>query len=99
SSVISNAAAERDWFDQLALLLLRKATGKQMVGAISNGDEQRADSQRCEAYYFIGEKLLLDKKRDEAEPFFRQALESKSVHLSAYRGAQFALGEFGSKTQ
>jgi len=31
--------------------------------------------------------------------FFRQALESKSVHLSAYRGAQFALGEFGPKAE
>lgn len=99
AETIAKSAANRDWFDQLVLLLLGKANDNDVLAAISGGDEQRADAQHCEAYYFIGEKLLLDDKRADAEPFFRQALDSKSVHLSAYRGAQFALGEFGAKPQ
>lgn len=99
ADVISKRAAERDWFDLLTLVVLGKVTDNDALAAVSGGDEQQADAQRCEAFYFIGETLLLADKRADAEPFFRQALESKSVHLSAYRGAQFALGEFGPKAE
>lgn len=94
AAVIAKPAAERDWFDLLTLLVLDKVTDNDVLSAISGGDEQAADAQRCEAFYFIGQRLLLAEKSEDSEPFFRQALESQSVHLSAYRGAQFALGEF-----
>lgn len=97
ADVIAKPAAERDWFDLLTLLVLEKVTDNDVLSAISGGDEQAADAQKCEAFYFIGQRLLLEEKPEDAEPFFRQALESESVHLSAYRGAQFAVGEFADR--
>ena len=79
----------------LTLLVLGKVTDNETLSAISGADEQAADAQRCEAMYFIGQRRLADNQPEEAELFFRQALESKAPHLSAYRGAQFALGDFG----
>lgn len=95
AEVIAKPAEQRDWFDLLTLLVLGKVSDNDALATITEGDESAADAQRCEAFYFIGQRLLLEEKREEAEPFFRQALESKSIHLSAFRGAQFALGEFG----
>lgn len=94
AELIAKPATERDWFDVLTLLVLGKATDNEALSAVSSADEQATDAQRCEAFYFIGQRRLFEDKPDEAELFFRQALESKSQHLSAYRGAQFALGEF-----
>ncbi|MBL8851091.1 MAG: tetratricopeptide repeat protein [Planctomycetaceae bacterium] len=95
ADVIAKPADQRDWFDLLTLLVLGKVTDNDALATVSEGDEQAADAQKCEAFYFIGQRLLFEEKPEEAEPFFRQALESKSLHLSAFRGAQFALGEFG----
>ncbi|MEX0585574.1 MAG: tetratricopeptide repeat protein, partial [Pirellulales bacterium] len=99
ADVVAKPATERDWFDVLTLLMLGKVTDNDVLSAISGGNEQAADAQKCEAFYFIGQRLLADDKPEEAELFFRQALESKSLHLSAYRGAQFALGEFGPQSE
>jgi tetratricopeptide (TPR) repeat protein len=96
---IARPAAERDWFDVLTLLVLGKLTDNDALSAISGGDEQAARAQQCEAFYFIGQRRLFDGQREEAEPFFRQALDSNLPHLSAYRGAQFAVGEFGAPTE
>jgi len=98
ADLIAKPADQRDWFDLLTLLVLGKVTDNEVLATVSGGDEQAADAQQCEAFYFIGQRLLFEEKPEEAEPFFRQALESKSVHLSAFRGAQFAVGEFGPKT-
>jgi len=99
ADVIATPAAEQDWFDRLTLLILGKVNENEVLSSISGGDEQTADAQKCEGFYFIGRRLLDEEKPEEAEPFFRQALESKSVHLSAYRGSQFAIGEFGAPPQ
>lgn len=99
AGLVEKPAADREWFDVLTLLVLGKVTDNETLSAISEGDEQAANAQRCEAMYFIGQRRLADDQPEEAELFFRQALESKAPHLSAYRGAQFALGDFSVTTE
>lgn len=94
AGAIAKPASERDWFDLLTLLVLGKVSDNDVLAAISAGNALQEKAQQCEAFYFIGQRWLLDGKPEEAEPYFRQALESNARHLSAYRGAQFALGEF-----
>lgn len=93
--IVEKPQAERTWYDMLTLLLLEKVSDNDVLSVISGADPQREDGQKCEAFYFIGQRWLLDGKEEDARTYFRQALESKSQHLSAYRGAQFALNDFG----
>lgn len=95
NSIIAKSNDERTWYDVLTLLLLGKINDNDVLSAISGADPRQEDGQKCEAFYFIGQRWLLEGKAEDAQTYFRQALESKSKHLSAYRGAQFAVGDFG----
>ncbi len=39
------------------------------------------DERRCEAYYYIGERMLSDGKADEANDWFKKCLETEIVHF------------------
>lgn len=93
--IVEKPQAERTWYDMLTLLLLDKVNDNDVLSVISGADPQQEDGQKCEAFYFIGQRWQLDGKEEDARTYFQQALESKSQHLSAYRGAQFALDDFG----
>jgi Tfp pilus assembly protein PilF len=95
AAIVAKPNDQRTWYDVLTLLLLGKVNDNDVLSAISGADPRQEDGQKCEAFYFIGQRWLLEGKEEDAQTYFRQALESKSKHLSAYRGAQFALGDFG----
>jgi Tfp pilus assembly protein PilF len=95
AAIVAKPNAERTWYDVLTLLLLGKVNDNDVLSAISGADPRQEDGQKCEAFYFIGQRWLLEGKEEDARTYFRQALESESKHLSAYRGAQFAVGDFG----
>ncbi|REK21250.1 MAG: hypothetical protein DWQ41_22130, partial [Planctomycetota bacterium] len=91
--------AERDWYDMLVLRVLGDVDDNTLLSAISGANAAQEDAQKCEAYYFIGLSHTLAGNAPDAEAFYRQALQSKSNYLAAYRGAQFAVGEFTSTTE
>jgi tetratricopeptide (TPR) repeat protein len=97
ADVLKKEPADRMWTDALVLLLLGTVTDSDVLGAISTGDATQAGNQKCEAFYFIGLRWELQGKPADAEAYYRQALETKARALSAYRGAQFAVNEFGSR--
>ncbi len=92
--VIGKPPAERDWFDVLTLFQLGQLTDNDLLNSITTGDATLKDAQQCESYYFIGLARARQDLHEEAEGFYRQALQTRATHLSAYRGAQFALNEF-----
>jgi tetratricopeptide (TPR) repeat protein len=95
ASLIEKPSAERNWFDMIVLFQLGRISDGELLDAVAQGDERLKAAQECEAYYFIGLANQRAGKADEAEAFFRQALQTGASHLSGYRGAQFELNEFG----
>lgn len=88
-------AEQRDWVDQLVLFLNGELTEQQLVAAAGKAQEANLkNAQTCEAYFFIAE--LKKAKGDDpgATAAYQQALKTKAINLSAYRGALFALGQF-----
>jgi hypothetical protein len=94
AEIIAKPAEDRDWFDLLTLLVIGQVNDNDVLSAISGRDADHEDAQRCEAFYFIGQRWLLEGKPEDAEAYFQQALNSSSRHLSAFRGAQYALDAF-----
>lgn len=82
------------WGGHLLDYLLGKATEAQLLAAVTNKDTDVRKAQLCEAHYFAGLKQRKEGKPQQADAHFQKALETGMRHLSAYRGAQFALKKF-----
>lgn len=88
-------AKQRDWVDQIVLFLNGELTEQQFVAAAAKAqDPNLKNAQTCEAYYFIAELKQAKGDAAGASAAYQQALKTKAINLSAYRGAQFALGQF-----
>jgi tetratricopeptide (TPR) repeat protein len=91
----STPEKDRDWIDELVLFLNGKISEKDLVDFVSKVTDPKLKSdQLCEAYFFIGERRALANDKSNATAFYQQVLKTKASHLSAYRGAQFALQSF-----
>ncbi len=87
-------ADKRDWVDHLLLFIAGKETDEDLLAAAKTKETQLQNAQTCEAYYFIAERTAATGNPDGAGAAYRQALQTKAINLSAYRGAQFALQQF-----
>lgn len=92
--LVSKPAEQRDWVDQLSLFLSGGLTEQQLMNAAEPKDPTLRAAQLCEAYYFEAEKRAAAGDTANATTLYQQALATKQAHLSAYRGAQYALKNF-----
>lgn len=95
-SIESKPEAERTWFDIMTLYLMGKINEDAVLVGISNQTPNVKLAQECEANYFFG---LRTASRNQTEPsqakqFFEKAIGTNARHLSAYRGARYALSKF-----
>ena len=90
-SVLQKPAEQRDWTDFLLLFLMEKVDETALLHAIRAEDASLRSAQMCEAHFFIGQQQEHKGQPEQAIAHYRQALEGNAKHLSAYRGAQFAL--------
>ena len=97
ASVSENKPAkERDWIDEQVLFLSGVVSEKALVDYVQKTpDPKLKNAQLCEAYYFIGERRTQANDKTNAATFYQLVLNTKEAQLSAYRGAQFALQNFG----
>lgn len=88
-------AADRDWVDQLGLFLSGAIDQAALEASIVKTDPQLQVAQQCEAYFFQAEKLAKSGDAAGANALYQKVLATNQKHLSAYRGAQYALKSFG----
>jgi len=94
NSVIEKEVQTRDWVDYLHLYLLGQVSEDELLAAIRSTDEKTKSAQICEAHFFIGVGKSTAEDQTDAQQHFEKALATKATHLSAFRGAQFALKKF-----
>ena len=56
----------------------------------ARGDKEH----QCEAYYYVGEKALLDKERDSAIKWFRKCVDTGVTNFIEHRLALWRLKQF-----
>ncbi|MBA3314040.1 MAG: tetratricopeptide repeat protein [Planctomycetaceae bacterium] len=83
-------AASRDWIDNLVAFQYDRINSDQLRAAVAP-EEPRRTAQNAEAEYFIGRKLAQQGQTAEANAAFQRVVKTGAKHLSAYRGAKFAL--------
>lgn len=83
-----------EWIDSLVGYLAGDVTEEQLMKALVPNNPQLRIDQTCEAHFFIGQKEAHAGRTKEAAEHFEKALATSSRHLSAFRGAQYALKKF-----
>jgi tetratricopeptide (TPR) repeat protein len=91
---LSKNAEERDWIDQILAYLGGASSDEEFLETVQSSDKFARQAQLCEAHYFIGMRNRVEGDMEAATRHFEDALETKALYLSAYRGAQFALQKF-----
>lgn len=89
----NKAVASRDWIDLLILYQAGKIERPELEDGYSNEAGMKA-MQVCEAEFFTGQRVRADGNISAAEAHFRAAIATNLKHLSAFKGARFALKEF-----
>jgi hypothetical protein len=97
-AVIAGAAnakfAPPPWIAKLNEFLSDKLSEEDLLAAAADADEKVHAARLCEARFFIGQKKLLANEQDPAAQHFREALATKAIALTAFRGARYELGDF-----
>lgn len=83
-------AGSRDWIDNLLAYQYDRINADQLLAAAAP-EEPRKTAQLAEAQYFIGRKLSQKGQAAQAQEAYQRVLGTGAKHLSAYRGAKFAL--------
>lgn len=91
---LTKEADKRDWIDNLSVYLAGGLNEAALLGLVDPKAENLKVAQQCEAYYFQAEKQSQGGDAVGAAALYQQALDTKQTHLSAYRGAQYALKKF-----
>ena len=81
---------QRDWVEQLIAFQYDKINAEQLRAKVA-AEEPLHSAQLAEAEYFIGAKALAAQNAAAAKQAFQTAVNTGAKHLSAYRGAKFAL--------
>lgn len=90
AALFDKPAETRNWVENVVAFQYDRINAEQLRAALADEEPQRT-AQLAEAEYFIGRKLAQQGNAAEAQAAFRRAVETGARHLSAYRGARFAL--------
>jgi Tfp pilus assembly protein PilF len=93
-AVEQKPVAQRTWFDVMTLYLMGRINEDEVLASVSKDPPHVKTAQECEAYYFFGLRTASRNQPDQAKQYFEKAVATNARHLSAYRGALFALGKF-----
>ncbi len=79
------------WPGQVVSMFLGGVTPEWVLTAAADPDLKKQREQLCEAYFYVGEYLLLQGRRDEAVTMFRRALDTRVTKFLEYTGAKVEL--------
>lgn len=94
-SAIENAQ-DKSWPYPVAEMLSGKITPQDLIKSAESGDTGIQEDQYCEAYFYIGQKYLLEKDVEKAKAFFRKCVDLGVIPYMEYN---YSLHELGMKKE
>jgi tetratricopeptide (TPR) repeat protein len=94
SDELADYAAKLDlknWPGPVIDLYLGKATPDAVLAAAKDSDPKKDKERHCAAYFYLGQKALLEHKRAKARHLFQQSLDTRFTNSDMYRGSQAEL--------
>lgn len=87
--------ASREWPYPIGEMLLNRRTPESLLEAAHSSDSGLERDQLCEAYFYLGQKYLLDGDREQAREFFDKAYRQDVKPYSEYVLARHELERLG----
>jgi lipoprotein NlpI len=81
----------KSWPGPVIDLYLGKATPNAVLAAAKDADPKKDKERHCAAYFYLGQKALLERKHAKARRLFQQSLATRSTASDMYRGSQVEL--------
>jgi lipoprotein NlpI len=84
------------WIYQAALLYLGKATPQHVLAAARKGNPHKRREREAEAYFYIGQYLLVSGDEKAAAGYFQNVIDTGITRFYEYTGAQVELRRLAS---
>jgi tetratricopeptide (TPR) repeat protein len=83
------------WPGPIVSMYLGKITEEVVFDAVADADPNRERQKRCQAYFYVGQWLLMRQKNRDAAEMFQQTVATNASTLFEYEGARIELEHLG----
>lgn len=81
----------KEWPGPIVSMYLAKVPDQVVFDAVSDADPTRERQKRCQAYFYVGQQLLIRQNNSEAAKMFREAIATDASTLFEYQAARVEL--------
>jgi tetratricopeptide (TPR) repeat protein len=85
----------KEWPGPIVHMYLGKVTDDTVFDAVIDIDPAKQRQKRCQAYFYVGQQLLIRHNNGEAAKMFRETLATKATVLFEHEAAQAELKHLG----
>src|SRR5215468_9510702 len=85
----------KEWPGPIVSMYLGKVPEQAVFDAIADADPNRQRQKRCQAYFYVGQQMLIGQKNGDAAKMFRETVATKAPNLFEYEGAHAELKHLG----
>src|SRR5215475_8264986 len=85
----------KEWPGPIVSMYLGKVPEQAVFDAVADADPNRQRQKRCQAYFYVGQQMLIGQKNGEAAKMFRETVATKAPNLFEYEGAHAELKHLG----
>jgi len=83
------------WITPVIQLFLGRLSPDECIEAAEQSDPKTEKEQKCEAYFYVGQYYLLQKKQQKAKYYFQKCLDTGLKHFVEYAAAKMELELMG----
>jgi len=76
-------------------MYLGKIPDQVVFDAVADADPIRERQKRCQAYFYVAQRLLIRQNNSEAAKMFRETVATNASTLFEYEGARIELEHLG----
>jgi lipoprotein NlpI len=85
----------KEWPGPIISMYLGKGPVQVVFDAVADANPIKQRQKRCQAYFYVGQQLLIRQNNNEAAKMFRESLATNVSVLFEYEGAQAELKHLG----
>src|SRR5215471_6865576 len=85
----------KEWPGPIVSMYLGKVPEQAVYDAVADADPNRQRQKRCQAYFYVGQQMLIGQKNGEAAKMFRETVATNAPNLFEYEGAHAELKHLG----
>ena len=83
------------WPGPIVSMYLGKVPAKDVLDALADANASERTHRRCQAYFYLGQQMLIRQQRNEAAKMFRETVATSTATLFEYEAARAELKRLG----